>query len=64
MLLWVLILALYGYCVAQYGRDLPATLKARVLAVQGMIGAAFLTFIILTQTFCASSTRRPERGGP
>ncbi len=48
MLLWVLILALFGWCVAQFGRDLPATLKARVLSVQGMIGAAFLSFIVFT----------------
>ena len=46
MLLWVLILAGFGWCVAQFGRDLPATLKARVLSVQGMIGAAFLAFIV------------------
>jgi len=48
MLLWVLILALFGWCVAQFGRDLPPTLKARVLAVQGMVGAAFLAFIVFT----------------
>ncbi|MEZ5895723.1 MAG: heme lyase CcmF/NrfE family subunit [Parvularculaceae bacterium] len=62
MLLWVLILALYGYCVAQYGRDLPATLKARVLAVQGMIGAAFLTFIILTSNPFARLDPAPLNG--
>ncbi len=48
MLLWVLILALFGSAVAVYGRNLPATLKARVLAVQGMIGAGFLAFILFT----------------
>ncbi len=48
MLLWVLIVALYGFFVALYGGQLPATLKARVLAVQGMIGAAFLAFILFT----------------
>jgi cytochrome c-type biogenesis protein CcmF len=48
MLLWVLILALFGAAVALFGSNLPATLKARVLAVQGMIGVGFLAFIILT----------------
>jgi len=48
MLLWVLILALFGAAVALFGRNLPATLKARVLAVQGMIGVGFLAFILFT----------------
>src|ERR1700754_3489367 len=41
MLLWVLILAIFGGAVAMFGRNLPARLKADVLAVQGWIGAAF-----------------------
>jgi len=48
MLLWVLILAIYGGAVALFGNNLPYTLKARVLAVHGMIGFAFLLFILLT----------------
>ena len=48
MLLWVLILALFGAMVAAFGRNLPPTLKANVLAVQGLIGAAFLLFILTT----------------
>ncbi|WP_375691242.1 heme lyase CcmF/NrfE family subunit [Pseudooceanicola sp. LIPI14-2-Ac024] len=48
MLLWSLILALFGAAVAWFGGQLPATLKARVLAVQGMIGAAFLAFLLFT----------------
>jgi cytochrome c-type biogenesis protein CcmF len=48
MLLWVLILSLYGAAVAVFGGNLPPRLKARVLAVQGMIGTAFLLFILLT----------------
>jgi cytochrome c-type biogenesis protein CcmF len=46
MLLWVLILALFGGAVAVFGRNLPAQLKADVLAVQGWIGVAFLLFVI------------------
>jgi cytochrome c-type biogenesis protein CcmF len=48
MLLWVLILSIYGSGVALFGRTLRETLQARVLAVQGMIGAAFLGFLIFT----------------
>ncbi|PZO65581.1 MAG: heme lyase NrfEFG subunit NrfE [Paracoccus denitrificans] len=48
MLLWVLILALFGAAVAGLGQTLPPTLRARVLSVQGAIGAAFLSFILLT----------------
>ena len=48
MLLWVLILALFGAAVAQFGGNLPETLAARVLAVQGMIGVGFLAFILFT----------------
>ncbi len=48
MVLWVLILALFGASVATYGSNLPRQLKANVLAVQGSIAAAFLLFIITT----------------
>ena len=48
LLLWVLILALYGACVAWFGGNLPPALRARVLAVQGMIGVAFLAFLLFT----------------
>src|SRR5690606_8565381 len=48
MLLWSLILALFGAMVGLFGRNLPPSLKARVLSVQGMIGVGFLLFILLT----------------
>ena len=48
MLLWVLILALFGALVAAFGANLPDRLKAMVLAVQAWIAAAFLLFILLT----------------
>nr|WP_321508813.1 heme lyase CcmF/NrfE family subunit [uncultured Celeribacter sp.] len=48
MLLWVLILALFGAAAALFGANLPATLRARVLGVQGSIGVAFLAFILFT----------------
>jgi len=48
MLLWNLILALFGAAVATFGNNLPPALKARVLSVQAMIGVAFLAFLIFT----------------
>lgn len=48
LLLWVLILSMFGACAAVFGGNLPPTLKARVLAVQGLIGVAFLSFMLLT----------------
>src|SRR6202045_484303 len=48
MLLWVLILALFGAMVAVFGGNLPARLKANVLGVQSWIAAAFYLFILLT----------------
>ncbi|HTY19715.1 MAG TPA: heme lyase CcmF/NrfE family subunit, partial [Myxococcota bacterium] len=48
MLLWVLILAIFGALVAAFGRSLPLPLRADALALQGLISAAFLLFILLT----------------
>jgi cytochrome c-type biogenesis protein CcmF len=46
MLLWVLILSLFGAAVALFGDNLPWRLKARVLSIQALIGASFLLFIL------------------
>jgi len=48
MVLWVLVVALFGAAVARYGSNLPPSFKARVLAIQGAIGFAFLAFIAFT----------------
>jgi len=48
MLLWVLILSQFGALVALFGNNLPAALKAHVLAVQSWIACAFYLFILLT----------------
>jgi cytochrome c-type biogenesis protein CcmF len=48
MLLWVLILSLFGALVALFGTNLPASLKSHVLAVQSWIACAFYLFILLT----------------
>jgi len=48
MLLWVLIVSLFGATAAWFGGGLPPGLKARVLSVQGSIGVAFYAFILFT----------------
>ena len=48
MLLWVFMLALFGGLVAFFGRGLPASLRARTLAIQGLLGFGTLLFIIAT----------------
>jgi len=48
LLLWVLMLALFGAMVAWWGHNIPAGLKARALAVQALISAGFLAFMLFT----------------
>jgi len=48
MLLWVLMLSLFGGLVPIFGKSLPLTLKSRAIAVQGMLGVGFLMFILFT----------------
>ena len=48
MLLWVLILSLFGALVAAFATNVPATLKATVLSVQAWIAATFYLFILAT----------------
>jgi cytochrome c-type biogenesis protein CcmF len=48
MLLWVLILSLFGALVGSFGKNLPSTLKAHVLAVQSWIACAFYLFILFS----------------
>lgn len=62
MLLWVLILAIYGAGVAAFGGALRETLQARVLAVQGVIGAAFLGFLLFTSNPFLRLSPAPSEG--
>jgi cytochrome c-type biogenesis protein CcmF len=48
MLLWVLILAIFGAAVALYGDNIPDRLRSKALGVHAMIAVGFLLFIILT----------------
>lgn len=62
MLLWVLVLAMFSAAVALFGRNLPPSLKARVLAVQAMIGIGFLAFVIFTSNPFARLSPAPLDG--
>ncbi len=59
MLLWVLILALFGGLVAAFGNNLPLRLRALVLSVQAWIASAFYLFILTPRTrSCGLPIRR------
>jgi cytochrome c-type biogenesis protein CcmF len=62
MLLWVLILSLFGAMVAQFGGNLPETLKANVLGVQSWIACAFYLFILLTSNPFLRLAQAPLEG--
>src|SRR5213075_2422354 len=62
MLLWVFILALFGALVALFGANLPASLKANVLAVQAWIACAFYLFILVTSNPFARVAHAPAEG--
>ncbi|SFB86294.1 heme lyase CcmF/NrfE family subunit [Tropicimonas isoalkanivorans] len=48
MLLWVMMLALFGMLISLFGRMIPVAMRATVLAVQAIIGVGFYLFILLT----------------
>jgi cytochrome c-type biogenesis protein CcmF len=62
MLLWVLILALFGAFVAIFGNNLPETLRANVLGVQSWVAAAFYVFILFTSNPFARVAQPPFEG--
>ena len=62
MLLWSFILALFGALVALTGGGLPRRLRADALAVQGLIGAAFLAFLLATSDPFARLNPAPFEG--
>jgi cytochrome c-type biogenesis protein CcmF len=62
MLLWVLILALFGAMVALFGGNLPDTLRANVLAVQAWIAVAFYLFILMTSNPFLRIAEAPAEG--
>jgi cytochrome c-type biogenesis protein CcmF len=62
MLLWVSILALFGGMVAAFGSNLPLSLRAYVLAVQGWIASAFYLFILITSNPFLRTATPPMEG--
>jgi cytochrome c-type biogenesis protein CcmF len=62
MLLWVLILSIFGALVASFGGNLPATLRANVLGVQSWIAAAFYVFILATSNPFLRIAQAPFEG--
>ncbi len=62
MLLWVLILSLFGAVVAKFGTNIPATLKATTLAVQSWVAVAFYLFILVTSNPFLRLTDPPFEG--
>ncbi|MEO0607613.1 MAG: heme lyase CcmF/NrfE family subunit [Pseudomonadota bacterium] len=48
MLLWIMIMALFGAAMVWFGKTLPSGLRARAIAIQGLTGTGFLAFLIFT----------------
>ena len=62
LLLWVLILTLFGSAVALFGDNLPPALRARALSVQAMIAVGFYLFMLLTSNPFQRVFPAPENG--
>jgi cytochrome c-type biogenesis protein CcmF len=62
MLLWVLILSVFGAMVALFGRNLPASLRANALGVQAWVAAAFYLFILATSNPFLRIPNAPAEG--
>lgn len=62
ILLWVYILVAFGAAVAAFGRNLPTDLHTLVLAVQGLLGTAFMGFAIFTSNPFARMNPVPFEG--
>lgn len=62
MLLWVLILSVFGAGVATFGRSLPDYFRARALAIHAAVGVGFLSFLILTSNPFERLVEAPAQG--
>ena len=62
MLLWVLILALFGAVVAVAKNSIPLRLQANTLAVQAAVTIAFLLFVLTTSNPFARVVPAPVEG--
>lgn len=62
MMLWVMILSIYGAMFGLFGRALPARLKTLALSVQGLLGAGFLGFVLFTSNPFERLYPMPQNG--
>ncbi len=62
LLLWVLVLALWGGAVALGSRHLPDTVRARVLGVMGLVSLGFIAFLFFTSNPFARLLPAPLEG--
>ncbi|MEM8853240.1 MAG: heme lyase CcmF/NrfE family subunit [Pseudomonadota bacterium] len=62
MLLWILILALFGMLAAVMGRHMAPSFRASVVTVQGWIASAFLLFVLATSNPFARLFPAPLEG--
>ncbi len=62
LLMWSLVLALWTAAVAEFSRQLPSDVVARVLAVMGMISVGFLAFLLFTSNPFARLLPAPSEG--
>ncbi len=62
MLLWTLILAIFGAAVALFGHNIPDRLRSRTLGVHAMIAVGFLAFVITTSNPFATLADPPIDG--
>ncbi|HEY8261318.1 MAG TPA: heme lyase CcmF/NrfE family subunit [Methylosinus sp.] len=62
MLLWVLVLSFFGALIALFSGAMPDRLRADTLSMQGLIGAAFVAFILFTSNPFARVADPPWQG--
>ncbi len=62
MVLWCLALTGFGGAVAWFGKGLPGALRARTLAVQGMLGVLFLGYTVFASNPMARLAEVPIEG--
>ncbi|MEO1323222.1 MAG: heme lyase CcmF/NrfE family subunit [Pseudomonadota bacterium] len=62
MLLWVMVMALFGAAMVWFGKTLPSGLRARAVAIQGLTTTGFLAFLIFTSNPFERLSPIPENG--
>jgi cytochrome c-type biogenesis protein CcmF len=62
MLLWVLILSIFGALVALLSGQMPERLRANTLGVQGVVAVAFIGFVLFTSNPFARLADVPPEG--